>query len=77
MSAGAEGASMISLPRLGDAFLASESFFFSGLTLSDGAHFFNQALLDFINQVRTDSPVESVLIEMGQMRVHCCSLIDR
>ena len=54
MSAGAQVASMISLPRLGDSFLPSESFFF-GLDWGDGAHFFDQALVDFINQVRTDS----------------------
>ncbi len=32
MSAGAQVASTSNLPRLGDSFLASESFFFSGLT---------------------------------------------
>ena len=55
MSAGAQVASMISLPRLGDSFLASESFFFFWFDWGDGAHFFDHALVDFINQVRTDS----------------------
>lgn len=32
MSAGAQVASMMSLPLLDDSFLPSESFFFSGLT---------------------------------------------
>ena len=49
MSAGAEVASMINFPRLGDSFLASESFFFFGFNWGDGAHFFYHSFIHFIN----------------------------
>jgi hypothetical protein len=46
--AGAQVASIMNFPRLGDSFAASESFFF-GFACGDFAHFLHHSFLHFIN----------------------------
>ena len=48
----------MNFPRLGDSFVASESFFF-GFACGDFAHFLHHSFVHFINEVRTETPVES------------------
>jgi len=64
MSAGAQVASMISLPRLGDSFLASESFFFSGLT-------------GVISRIFSTRGSFTLLIRLGLIRCRKCTNSDR
>ena len=47
-SAGAQVASLMNFPRLGDSFVASESFFF-GFACGDFAHFLHHSFVHFIN----------------------------
>ena len=47
-SAGAQVASIMNFPRLGDSFVASESFFF-GFACGDFAHFLHHSFVHFIN----------------------------
>jgi hypothetical protein len=54
---------MISLPRLGDSFLASESFFFSGL-------------IGVIYRIFSTSRSFTLLIRFGLIRCRKCTNID-
>jgi hypothetical protein len=47
-SAGAQVASIMNFPRLGDSLVASESFFF-GFACGDSAHFLHHCFVHFIN----------------------------